>query len=102
MSLVMAVPYAGEEHQVGGCPQGPDVQLPINVSEEGVILDVTRIFRTCFVIGVLGILVLYFFFAREAIERNQDRGRNAGERAEHGRRSEEWHAQTKRRSEPKA
>ncbi len=25
MSLVIAVPYAGEEHQVGGCPQGTDV-----------------------------------------------------------------------------
>ena len=41
MSLVIAVPYAGEEHQVGRCPQGTDVQLPINVSEEGVMLYLT-------------------------------------------------------------
>jgi hypothetical protein len=25
MFLVIAVPYAGEEHQVEGCPQGTDV-----------------------------------------------------------------------------
>jgi hypothetical protein len=30
MSLVIAVPYAGEEHQVGGRPQGTHVQLPFS------------------------------------------------------------------------
>jgi hypothetical protein len=63
------------------------------------MLDLTMIFRICFVVGVLVVLVLYFFFAREAIERNQDRSRPSGERAEHGSRSEERLAQTDEVSE---
>ena len=64
---------------------------PISVRKESGALDLEVgliiVFRIYFVIGILAILLLYFLFGkgggRGAADRNQDRGQNEGESAQH-------------------